>query len=266
MSSSPSKFADLQARVFSAVLMALLGGVALWMGGAMFTILAVFLIGFMGWELHKMLEPDASLGRAEAIGVVCAIVFMVFVWKLTGWFAIGAFGVAAALIAWRMPKGRWIFAGYIALIFIALHGLLVLRAVFGFEFVLWLVLVVIASDVAGYFAGRLIGGPKFWPKVSPKKTWSGTVAGWVLAGLVGAFFAARFGLGSELIAISALLAFAGQMGDILQSAIKRHAGVKDSSNLIPGHGGLLDRFDAMIAVGALAYILSLAGLFSAMVS
>ncbi|MCB1346467.1 MAG: phosphatidate cytidylyltransferase, partial [Rhodobacteraceae bacterium] len=97
---------------------------------------------------------------------------------------------------------------------------------------------------------------------SPKKTWSGTVAGWLLAALVGWGFAAALNLGWVLVPLSALLAFAGQMGDIAESAIKRRTGVKDSSALIPGHGGVLDRFDAMIAVAALALILALAGAFS----
>jgi phosphatidate cytidylyltransferase len=91
----------------------------------------------------------------------------------------------------------------------------------------------------------MLGGPKFWPAISPKKTWSGTVAGWLGAVAVGyGFWAAGFGAW-HLLWASPFVAFAGQMGDIAESAIKRRTGVKDSSNLIPGHGGLLDRFDAL---------------------
>ena len=114
----------------------------------------------------------------------------------------------------------------------------------GLVLTLWLLAVVIASDIMGYFAGRLLGGPKFWPRVSPKKTWSGTIAGWIGALIVGWAFSGT--LGSVVILFSPIVAFAGQMGDIAESAIKRRAGVKDSSNLIPGHGGVLDRFDAVI--------------------
>ena len=120
---------------------------------------------------------------------------------------------------------------------------------------LWLVAVVVASDTMGYFAGRLIGGPKFWPRISPKKTWSGTVAGWVGAGLVGAGFAAAGTVPWAYALLSPLIALAGQVGDIVESWIKRRAGAKDSSRLIPGHGGVLDRFDAL--VGA---VLALQGL------
>lgn len=259
---SDSRFSDLQTRVISGVLMALVGFVAVWVGGTVFAILAVILAGLMAWELYKMMYADAPDGRAEAMGIVAAIVVSVMTWKLSGWFALGALVLSAVLIGWRAPRDRGIFMAYLALALVAAHGLIVLRGVFGLPFVLWLILVVVASDVAGYFAGRVFGGPKFWPKVSPKKTWSGTVAGWFLAGCVGAVFATFTPQGWLLVPLSMLLAFAGQMGDIAESAIKRRVGVKDSSNLIPGHGGVLDRLDALIAVAALAYVLSFFGVFS----
>jgi phosphatidate cytidylyltransferase len=107
-----------------------------------------------------------------------------------------------------------------------------------------------AISPAEFWAGR-----KFWPRVSPKKTWSGTVAGWVGAAGVGlAFWAAGQG-SAALVWVSPLVAFAGQMGDIAESAIKRRAGVKDSSGLIPGHGGLMDRFDALAFAAILAVLL-----------
>ncbi len=133
--------------------------------------------------------------------------------------------------------------------------------------ILALAAIVVISDTLGYFAGRMIGGPKFWPRISPKKTWSGTIAGWLGAALFGAFVVAPMVAtatdGSQplrfaLIAVA--LAFAGQMGDIAESAIKRRAGVKDASALIPGHGGFLDRLDAMIAAAAAAMVyLALSG-------
>ncbi|WP_127104211.1 phosphatidate cytidylyltransferase [Pararhodobacter zhoushanensis] len=257
-----ANFGDLRARVLSGIVMAVVGVAAIWLGGYTFGVLAVVLAGLMGWELHKMMVPDAPEGRAEATGVVAAILVGVFtVWQ-GGWFALAGLALGAVAMAWKMPRDRVIFGLYFALILWAAHGLIVLREGYGLIFVLWLVCVVIASDVAGYFAGRVIGGPKFWPRVSPKKTWSGTVAGWLLAAGVGAGFVVWGGMPGEVIALSSLLAFAGQLGDIAESAIKRRMKVKDSSNLIPGHGGVLDRFDAMIAVAALALVLAYLGAFS----
>ncbi len=115
----------------------------------------------------------------------------------------------------------------------------------------------VASDVLGYFVGRILGGPKFWPAVSPKKTWSGTVAGWVGAGIVGlGFWAVGFGT-LALVPLSIVIGFAGQMGDVWESWIKRRCGVKDASTLIPGHGGVLDRFDALIVAIVAVMVLGL---------
>jgi phosphatidate cytidylyltransferase len=125
----------------------------------------------------------------------------------------------------------------------------------GLGWTLWLIAVVVASDVGGYFVGRIAGGPKFWPRISPSKTWSGTLAGWVGGALVGGAGAAMLGVTGGGLALATLLAVvlacAAQAGDLWESALKRRAGVKDSSNLIPGHGGVMDRFDGMIGAAAL---------------
>lgn len=185
--------------------------------------------------------------------------------------ALAAVGAAAALAA-AGPAGQslWMlllvpllgglrigrdplrFSAFALAILLAGLGLISLRQ-FGLLWPLFLLLVVIATDVAGYFAGRLLGGPKFWPRISPKKTWSGTIAGWLCAALVGGVFAAAKLLpeGGWLILLAVLLSFASQMGDIAQSAMKRRAGIKDSSDLIPGHGGVFDRFDGVVGAALL---------------
>ena len=142
---------------------------------------------------------------------------------------------------------------FCVLVLLAGFGMMSIRDDLGFGWMAWLVLVVIATDVMGYFAGRMIGGPKFWPKVSPKKTWSGTAGGWIGAAIVGAIYAAKTPEMLEVIGVSVAVSMASQMGDIAESAIKRHLDVKDSSNLIPGHGGVLDRFDGML--GAAVFLL-----------
>ncbi len=262
MTRAPASFTDLRARTLSAVVMIAIGAGAIWAGGLVFTGLVCVLMGLMVYELLRMLDPARAPAMALAASAVAAAV-VPLLWLAMqstsfGVATLGIFMLSGAIgLAVRGLAGREqaIASLYLLLILMAGLSLLMLREMFGLLWVLWLVALVIGSDVAGYFAGRLIGGPKLWPRVSPKKTWSGTVAGWLLAALIGAGFMGPLGAGAGLIVISVLVAMAGQAGDIAESAIKRHAGVKDSSNLIPGHGGVLDRFDAMIAAAAMVLVL-----------
>lgn len=150
-----------------------------------------------------------------------------------------------------------VFAVYGLAILLAARGLVGFRADYGMVWLIWLVLVVVVTDIAGYFAGRTFGGPRFWPAVSPKKTWSGSIAGWIAAALVGLVFLRFTTAGPDLPWISAALSLASQMGDIAESAIKRRMGVKDSSHLIPGHGGLMDRFDGLLGAALLMLAVAL---------
>jgi phosphatidate cytidylyltransferase len=120
----------------------------------------------------------------------------------------------------------------------------------GWQPVLWLLLAVWATDIGGYIFGRWIGGPKLAPRLSPKKTWAGLIGGAGLAALVGAVaVAVLHRTGAALLAApgAAALAIVAQAGDLAESAVKRHYGVKDSGSLIPGHGGVLDRIDGLLA-------------------
>lgn len=128
---------------------------------------------------------------------------------------------------------------------------------FGLLLAFWALGLVWATDIGAYFAGRSIGGPKLAPRVSPSKTWSG-LAGGVLAALVVGFLLHRFaGLPIQLAAASGLLAVAAQLGDLLESFMKRRAGVKDSGTLLPGHGGVLDRLDGVATAAPLAALIYL---------
>lgn len=192
-----------------------------------------------------------DLGPRVASAAVMLAVGGAALW-IGGWVFAALIVLAVVAMLWelwsmtlRQGRDGTIALFYGAAILLAGAALIWLRCQpQGLVLTLWLLAVVIASDIMGYFAGRLLGGPKFWPRVSPKKTWSGTIAGWIGALIVGWAFSGT--LGSVVILFSPIVAFAGQMGDIAESAIKRRAGVKDSSNLIPGHGGVLDRFDAVI--------------------
>lgn len=252
---SGSKWADLGPRVGAGLAMAALGVGAIWAGGMVFVALIAVVIGLCFWELCRLLHPrNAAL--AIGLGAISTTAVVLCGYQLESQGALGlswvALLVAPLLGNLLLPTHRLLFAAYSLLIVFAALGFLHLSHS---HMVVWLVLVVIVSDVAGYFAGRMLGGPKFWPRVSPKKTWSGTVAGWLGAAVIGFVFATE-NTAIYWILGSMLAAFAGQMGDVAESAIKRFVGVKDSSNLIPGHGGVLDRFDAMIGAAAVIYLLS----------
>lgn len=251
--SAADRWSDLKPRVLSAIAMVIVGAVAIWQGGLLFAELAIVCAGLMMWELARMTRGegyDASI----LLGILVVAVLTLNVFVSQPWvLPLMLLPILVGLIAPR--RDEKVFAAYALVILATGWALVALRSSLGVIPVLWLLSVVVASDIMGYVAGRLLGGPKFWPRVSPKKTWSGTIAGWIGALLVGfGFWKGGYG-GFDLIWVSPLVAFAGQMGDIAESAIKRRAGVKDSSNLIPGHGGLMDRFDALAFAAILTVIL-----------
>ncbi len=238
------RWGDLQTRVISALVMVAVGAVDIWLGGIPFSALIVVLAGLMIWELASM---TASNGQQTAVILAFVASVALAATLLVQWnFRTSLLMIPLVGMAMTPRRDTAISVAYAAAILTACFGLINLRNTAGTPAILWLIGVVIISDVMGYFAGRLLGGPKFWPAISPKKTWSGTVAGWLGSVLVGAGFAAYTGAGWGVLILSPLIAFAGQMGDITESWIKRRTGVKDSSSLIPGHGGVLDRFDALI--------------------
>ncbi|MDO5757862.1 MAG: phosphatidate cytidylyltransferase [Rhodobacterales bacterium] len=249
--SLPAPWRDLNTRFFSAVVMMIAGLFVLWAGGMIFAAAVWIIGGAMVWELSRMLGGSAW---APGMGVIAGLALAV-AWVLPLWLALPGLVLVAVFGAWQLSQRRVLFGAYATGVLLACHTAALLRTDAGLAWILWVICVVVAVDVAGYFAGRAIGGPKFWPAISPKKTWSGTVAGWFAGAVMGLGFGLYLGVGTELMILSALVAVTGQAGDIWESWIKRRVGVKDSSDLIPGHGGVLDRFDAMLGamllVGAL---------------
>ncbi|MGJ8545338.1 MAG: phosphatidate cytidylyltransferase [Sulfitobacter sp.] len=245
------QWSDLTARMGSGALMVVIGAVGIWLGGQVFHGLVALICALMVWELVGMLRPGAR-DLALRLGLVTALALIAAVYLPAGLalpllFAPAFYGFS------QIEHNRSLFMAFSILILLAGFGMMQVRDDMGFGWMLWLVLVVVVTDVVGYFAGRAFGGPKFWPRVSPKKTWSGTAAGWVGAGLVGLLFSFNTGVGLQLVGISVAISMASQMGDMAESGMKRKLGVKDSSNLIPGHGGLMDRFDGML--GASLFLL-----------
>lgn len=248
----PAKWSDLAPRVLSGVAMAVIAAADLWIGGVIFEVTVIGLSAVMLWEAARMFGAEQT--AAIRISLLGAAAFTLA--TVSPYILVVPFLLAAALVgSSQVSRERSLFTPFAAWILVAGYSVWTLRMEAGLLWISWVVLIVIVSDVAGYFAGRFFGGPKFWPAVSPKKTWSGTLAGWVGAAGVGLAFAGPTTAGLALVPLSMLVAFAGQMGDILESYIKRRLGVKDSSNLIPGHGGVLDRLDALLGASMLVMIL-----------
>ncbi|WP_299844338.1 phosphatidate cytidylyltransferase [uncultured Roseovarius sp.] len=250
--SDAAKWSDLAPRVVSGVAMAGVGAADIWIGGVIFEITVIGLCALMLWEAARMFGAEQT--AAIRISLLGAAAFTLA--SVAPYLLVMPLLLAAALVgAGQVSRERALFTPFAAWILVSGFSIWILRQEAGVIWISWVVLVVIVSDIAGYFAGRMLGGPKFWPAISPKKTWSGTVAGWIGAAVIGLCFARATQAGLILVPISMAVALAGQMGDILESFIKRRVGVKDSSNLIPGHGGVLDRLDALLGAAMLVMIL-----------
>jgi phosphatidate cytidylyltransferase len=181
-----------------------------------------------------------------------------------GWPFTLFWAAAALAVLWEwttLVKGPlWTIAGILYAAVMVLAPVILRRdAEYGLFAILLLFGVVWATDILGYFAGRAFGGPKLWPAVSPKKTWSGAIAGTLGAALVAAAGAAyfdRFQLGT-IAGTSVLLSVVAQLGDLMESAIKRKFGAKDASHIIPGHGGVMDRLDGFWAAALVGCLIGL---------
>jgi len=263
MADSPSKWTDLSTRVISAVVLVALVVAALfgpfWTWPAFLTLM----VALAFWELARLAEPAIAEPRRQIVaGLMALVVGAAFatLFATAGVTTLGLFLLPLLIGAVILRQGRWVWLAYGLMLILGVQFLAAAYDAVGPVPVLLLIGLIAISDTAAYFTGRALGGPKFWPKVSPKKTWSGTIGGWIAAGIFGGLVA-PWALGFTALApisaglavvISVGLAFAGQMGDIAESALKRRVGIKDSSALIPGHGGVLDRIDALIAAAALA--------------
>jgi phosphatidate cytidylyltransferase len=245
-----TKWQDLGPRAITAAGLLTVGALAIYLGGAYFAFFGILVAAIVVWEISVI----AGAVRPFLVAVAAAVAAGLLAAVPSGWAlaAVALPGIAGLKNVTRVPVAHAAFCGLTVL---AVWVFVDLRSHFPTVWFVWLIGVVIATDLAGYFAGRALGGPKFWPRLSPKKTWSGTCAGWIASAGVGALAAVPTGAGWALVLASVAVSVAAQLGDIGESAMKRSAGVKDSSGLLPGHGGFFDRFDGVI--GAAAFLLVL---------
>jgi len=251
------RFADLRTRLISALIIGFTTLFLVWMGGMWITVLGALAAALMMVEWRSITMHHGGPAGAFVAPYILGVVGAIFAVGLGHGIAATAVllggvlaGIALDGVRSRTSGGVWsaggaIYIGLAGMAFVALRGV----DPYGFLSILWAGLVVIAADVGGYFAGRIIGGAKLWPAVSPKKTWAGLGGGVVLAALVGAIFSGAT-TGTyifQVCTVSVIAAVLAQAGDLAESALKRRFGVKDAGSLIPGHGGVLDRLDGHMA-------------------
>ncbi|WP_183188555.1 phosphatidate cytidylyltransferase [Ancylobacter tetraedralis] len=255
--------ADFLPRLGSAVALAPLVLFLCWWGSWPYMALVVATSLIVLWEWLGIISarPKAALVAIGGAALVLASLMLV-IRPVSAAAAVVLVGmVLMALVARGGRQLRpWATGGLFYAAALALPAL-ILRADthVGLVTLIWLLAVVWSTDIAAYFCGRLLRGPKLWPRVSPNKTWSGALGGALFGTLAGMFTIYLAGLPSVLLAAPvALLASAvSQLGDLFESSMKRRFGVKDSGSLIPGHGGLMDRLDGLITAALFALLVGL---------
>ena len=252
---------NLLLRVVSAAVLAPLALVAAYIGGLPFALFWGIAALVVLWEwMTLVVGPNYRLLVLSCAAAIAVADFLAWLGRpVTALFMVGLGALAGAIFA---PSERrlWVIAGA------GYAGGMVLAPVFlradagfGFAVLLLLFAIVWTTDVLGYFAGRAFGGPKLWPAVSPKKTWSGAIAGTVGAVAVALLVAAQFGSFDRIaiIAVALLLSIMAQAGDLFESWVKRRFDAKDSSHIIPGHGGVMDRLDGFWAAAVVGCVVGL---------
>ena len=241
-------------RVISSVVMAIGAVSATVAGGWLFVALILVAVVIMAGEWSRLAievpPPRVLLVAVTAAIPAIAILALALQAPALAAAAMVVGPVAGAALAYALPgwqparvAGGALYVGLPALALVWLRT----RTPGGMEHLLWLFIVIWATDICAYLVGRSLGGPKLAPRISPGKTWSGLLGGVAGASLLGGAAAVALGAGYWFAAaVGGLLAIIGQAGDLFESALKRQAGVKDSGHLIPGHGGLLDRIDGLV--------------------
>lgn len=248
---------NLRLRMMASVVMIVVATGALWLGGIAFWLLAVVIALFMmaEWaDLHKVTAREKRLAQYSLSVPLAVMAPASLVLEVHDFFALGLLagaGFFVAAVTRRSPLGAGVV--YCGLPVLAL--MFIRRQEEGLVWAFWALSIVWATDIGAFFAGRTIGGPKLAPRLSPSKTWAGLIGGVLLASVVAGLLHARFGLPWRMTLASPALAVVAQGGDLFESWLKRRAGVKDSGNILPGHGGVLDRLDGVVPVAPLAALL-----------
>ncbi|HST36688.1 MAG TPA: phosphatidate cytidylyltransferase [Allosphingosinicella sp.] len=272
---APAPKSDLSTRFAAGVVMATGAVAAAYIGGWAFRVLvlAAGAVMLVEWaDMHRVKRLWAWAGALFLAGALLG--GMEYLYPASTW-------VDEAEVAADMLDPNWLAFGGIAGLAVLL-GLVSVRPVMGAGFlyvalpsfallslswvwetlVLWVFVVTWAVDIGAYFAGRGIGGPKLAPAISPNKTWAGLIGGVIASALFGWLFASWFEMPAFFLYAGGPLAVVAQAGDLFESWLKRRAGIKDSGSLLPGHGGVLDRLDGLLAVALVTTLLLMAGFWT----
>ncbi len=219
-------------------------------------ILALLGAALLSWEWSDMVKNKKPSVYA------CAYLFVASIALLLASFWAGVIVLVLATVTVflkaKEEDHRWLLTLGVPYIAIGLGSVLAIYSTYGSQIVLWYLCVIWGVDIGGYMFGCTIKGPKLAPKISPNKTWAGLIGGMVLSVLISwaVCWYYEAGIYTHIYSVlAAVLAVVAQIGDLIESSIKRYLGVKDSSNLIPGHGGIFDRIDGLIFAAPIAYIL-----------
>jgi phosphatidate cytidylyltransferase len=253
---------NLMLRIGSSLVLAPVAIAAAYFGGLAFTAFWAIAALAVLWEWDTLVcADDRNAVLATGAVALAGSAFLLVLGRSGIAIALIALGVLGAAVMTSKVRRGWCSAGlaYAAAILIA-PVLLRHDASLGFAAILFLFVIVWLTDITAYFVGRAVGGPKLMPRVSPNKTWSGALGG-TAAGVAGAVVvASQFGIGNLVAAatVALVLSVVSQAGDLAESAIKRRFNAKDASQLIPGHGGLMDRLDGFVAAASAATFIGIA--------
>jgi phosphatidate cytidylyltransferase len=242
---------ELTLRTLVGIVLVAVAAVALLVGGFVFWVLCSIVALLMMAEWSDLFGVTPRNKRLAQFSLTVPLAIMCPLAAGPGFFALGLLVGAAffiIIVTQRPPLAMGtIYAGLPVL-----SLLLIRHQQEGLIYAFWTMALVWVTDIGAYFAGRAIGGAKLAPAISPNKTWAGLIGGMVLAALFGIVMHFAYGLALRLTLASPLLAIVAQMGDLYESWLKRRAGVKDSGNILPGHGGVLDRIDGLVPVAPVA--------------
>lgn len=257
----PAKQNNLVIRVVSAAVLAPLAIAAAYIGGWLFVFFWAAAAAGIVWEWFSLVSARQS--RRPLVAAACALIAAVLFAQYGRWdiaLDVTLLGAVAAALFGTPGRRGWLAAGTLYGGAVVLAPMLLRAdADYGFLAIIFLFALVWGTDIFAYFIGRSLGGPKLVPRISPNKTWSGALGGTLVAVGIATLLAAMLQLSNpgRLALVALVLSAIAQIGDLLESWIKRRFGAKNSSELIPGHGGLMDRLDGFVTAGFAAACIGL---------